>query len=99
MKLTCSLGAALIVAGCASQSSPEQGSATEGRPPAAPAMTAQQTKVDKAALIAAAIQANPDNADQIFRQNGMTEQQFENLLYEIAADPEMSAAYNAKLRP
>jgi hypothetical protein len=87
-----------LLAGCSGG-----GSGTSAGPSAAPnsgAVTAgQPSKVDKAASVARAIQASPDRADQILRDNGMTEQQFSDLMYEIAADPAMSAEYSAKVRP
>jgi hypothetical protein len=99
MNRKCTLVAvsALALAGCSSGDGAAKGS---GDAPANRATApAQQTKVDRAATIARAIQANPDNADEVLRQNGMSEQQFDDLLYEIAADPAMSAEYNAKVRP
>lgn len=101
MKMTCTLtGAALIaLAGCSSSgntasSGPGAGSDSPAR---ATMSSAASAKVDKAAAIARAIQARPENADEILRQHNMTEQQYEDLLYEIAADPAMSEAYNAKV--
>jgi hypothetical protein len=59
----------------------------------------QSAKVDKAATIARAIRSNPQSADDVLRQNGMTEEQYESLMYEIAADPAMSAEFNARVGP
>src|SRR5262245_18708804 len=96
MRLICAvtLGAVLALAGCSSDNGT---TATPGAPVHNTLTSAQQAKVNKAATIAASIQASPDNADAILRQNGMTEQQFEDLMYEIAADPAMSEAYNARV--
>jgi hypothetical protein len=46
-----------------------------------------------AAALAREIQADPDAAAEILAARGMTEEEFESLLYEIAADPAASEAY------
>jgi len=101
MTTTCTLigaAAALGLAACSSNSGSGTGSGASATP-SQNASAGQTTKVDRAAAIARAIRANPDNADDILRQNGMTEQQYESLMYEIAADPAMSAEYSAKVGP
>jgi hypothetical protein len=57
----------------------------------------QQAKVDKAAAVARALEAPGQTPDQVLQQHGMTEQQFNDLLFEIAEDEAMSAAYDAKV--
>ena len=52
---------------------------------------AEQAK--KAAEVANKIAANPDNATKILSDAGWTEADFKNLLYEIAADTELSNIY------
>lgn len=91
--------ALIALAGCSSSgSSSAPGPSVKTDPPAPATMpSAASAKVDKAAAIARAIQARPENADEILRQNNMTERQYEDLLYEIAADPAMSEAYNARM--
>jgi hypothetical protein len=89
-----------LLAGCSGNGSSAT-SATAAPAPAARAgalSTSQQSRVDKAAAIARAIESSPSSADAALQQHGMTEQQFEDLMYEIAADPEMSQAYAAKMR-
>lgn len=96
MRLHCGLFAAAIVAlaGCASSGGSGAGAGTE------PARAgAQPSKVDTAAAIARAMKADPDRADEVLQRYGMTEQQFEDLMYEIAADPEMSEAYAKQVGP
>ncbi len=56
-------------------------------------------KVRVAAEIAAAIEARPDDAAGILASHGMTEDSFESLMYEIAADPALSAAYESARGP
>ena len=91
----------VAVAGLAACSS-NSGSASSSRMSTTGSQTIsapQSGQVDRAATIAKAIRANPDNAEQILSQNGMTEEQYEALMYEIASDPAMSAEYNAKVGP
>ena len=101
MRTTCTLMAAaasLGLAACASNSG--SSSASTPAPSGTQAVSSGQTaKVEKAATVARAIRANPDNAEQVLRQNGMTEEQYESLMYEIAADPAMSAEFNARVGP
>jgi hypothetical protein len=88
--------AATCLAACSSNSSSSAGSGAAASSTQT-ASAGQSAKVDRAAAVARAIRANPANADEILRQNGMTEQQYESLMYEIAADPAMSAEYSAKV--
>ena len=65
------------------------------------ATTAAATMDDRAtraAGISDAIAANPAAADSILTANGMTREQFERTLYDIAADSAQSAAYKAARR-
>lgn len=72
-----------------------------GEPAATPApepvvVAAPDPATDKAARIAAIsveIRANPDGYEAILKKHGMTSAQFEVALYEIAADPALSARY------
>ena len=50
-------------------------------------------KVEKAAAIANAIEADPDKADEILAKHSMTTESFRDLMYEIAADEKMSADF------
>ena len=98
------LAALLVpVAACAPQGE-------ESAPPATPAASAAPggatdpatgaevpESVKKAAAIARAIQADPDSMDRILEDEGMTREDFEDLLYEIAADPVLSEAYVREL--
>ena len=51
-------------------------------------------QVQKAVGIASAIKTSPGNSEQILAEAEMTADEFEALLYEIAADPKMSELYN-----
>jgi hypothetical protein len=50
-------------------------------------------KVAKAAALAKELKANPDDADAILQRHGMTREQFDELMYEIASDEAMSQAF------
>jgi hypothetical protein len=55
-------------------------------------------KAARAARIADAIAAEPDRADAILEENGLSREEFEALLYEIAEDEALSQAYQAARR-
>jgi len=84
------IGCGLIVAGCGAPA-PE--------PPAeeTAAVDAPSDIVERAAEIAKAIDADPDSAERILQDHGLTVEQFEDMMYEISADPELSKAYEAAL--
>ena len=52
-----------------------------------------------AAAVANAIAAKPSAADSILRAAGYTPEEFEQLMYDIAADSAMSAAYTTAKSP
>ena len=54
-------------------------------------------KVAKAAAVTKELKANPDDADEILGRHGMTQQQLEDLMFEIAADEELTKAYEQAL--
>jgi len=110
MKTTCSsilriariaiLPAILAGSGCSSDSSASRRASEVSAPSVEklPALTsAQQLRVDRAVAMAKAIEANPDAGDEILKQHGMTEEGFEDLLFDIAGDPAMSQAYLEQL--
>ena len=57
--------------------------------------TSAAARATTAAAVANAIAAKPAAADSILRAAGYTPEQFEQLMYDIAADSAMSAAYAA----
>jgi hypothetical protein len=59
--------------------------------------TVSSETVSKAVAVAKEIEANPDDVDAILEQHGLTLETFEDMLYEISSDPELSEAYNAAL--
>lgn len=86
------IGCCLIVAACA---------APEPEPPAQEEAVADapapSDAVQKAVEIAKAIEADPDAADQVLQSHGLTVEEFEQMMYEISADPALSKAYEAAL--
>jgi ABC-type glycerol-3-phosphate transport system substrate-binding protein len=52
-------------------------------------------RAKSAAQTANALAANPSAADSILKVNGYTQDSFQKLMYEIAADSAMSADYSA----
>ena len=78
--------------GCApaEESSPE-GDAVEA------VQTALPDTIRQAVEIARAIEADPDRAEEILSEAGLTIEQYEQRIYEIAADPELSRLYNEAL--
>jgi len=73
------------------------GSAGKGTAPTGGSTQAVPPKAAKAAALSKEIRANPDDADAILERSGMTRAQFEELMYEIAADEELSKAYQDAL--
>ncbi|HET9454408.1 MAG TPA: hypothetical protein VFO66_09005 [Gemmatimonadaceae bacterium] len=59
------------------------------------ATTGGTDRVATAARVSNAIAANPAGADSILQANGMTADEFQRLMYEIARDSSQSAAYAA----
>ena len=55
-------------------------------------------RVRVAADVAREIESRPDEAEEILAAHEMTAESFEQLMYEIAADPELSRAYQAATR-
>jgi hypothetical protein len=51
--------------------------------------------VSQAAEIARAIEADPDTAEQVLERHDLTVEEFEQMMYEIRADPELSKAFEA----
>jgi len=79
------------VAGCESQ--PQQAAET----PAHETQSALPDVVEKAVTIAKEIEADPDAVEEILERHGLDAEQFENMIYEISSDPELSRAYNAAM--
>jgi hypothetical protein len=70
---------------------------TSDDPATSQAATAVSETVSKAVAVAKQIEASPDDIDAILEQHGLTVETFEDMLYEISSDPELSEAYNAAL--
>ena len=81
----------LLAAACAGDS--------DGTNTAAARDTTAAGRARAAAAVANAIAAKPSAADSILRAAGYTPEEFERLLYDIAADSAMSAAYSTAKSP
>lgn len=82
------LGAAiLLLAACSGERAPAPPVADTVPVSAAPEVTdSAMALVAPAAAIALALEEHPDRADSILQAAGMTPEQFESLMYRIAAD-------------
>ena len=85
----------LIALGCARG---ERGDA-DTTPAASTSTASPADRARAAAAVAKAIEANPAGADSILQAAGYTRDSFEKMIYEIAADSVMSAAYAAAKTP
>lgn len=90
------LSALLLLAACtgappADAPAPDTDAAADMKADEVPAQVA------KALVVAKAVQADPSKAEAALEANGMSRDEFEALMYEIAADPELSRAYAAGL--
>jgi hypothetical protein len=54
-------------------------------------------RIALAAEIARAVEADPDAAEEILASHDITIEQFEEMMYEISANPELTKAYEAAL--
>ncbi len=55
------------------------------------------SNVDKAVKIATEIKADPGAAEAVLKKNGMSEEQFEALMFEIAEDPKAAEQFANKM--
>jgi len=94
--VTLALALALVFCGCGGSGDSQTGSQRAGDASTSSA-SGGQGQVDLASRIAREIEARPDQADEILERHGKTRQEFEKLLYDIAADPDLSRAYTQAL--
>ena len=94
----CVIMVAALVAGC-SQETAEQDTAQEVaeavQEEAVELTAAQQEIVDKAVTIAKALEEAPEAMAGVLASHSMSEEDFNELFYEIAADPVLTEAYEA----
>lgn len=92
MRYPSSLAALLVLAvGCAGGEKP----APPAQDSSAAAVPSGVDRATVAAAVANAIAATPEKADSILGAAGYTAESFQQLMYQIAADSAMSAAYAA----
>ncbi|HYE61122.1 MAG TPA: hypothetical protein VD997_03930 [Phycisphaerales bacterium] len=99
LKTTVVFTCALTLGACSSGGSSGSGRADSGTraEPSGTLSRGGSSRVAKAAEIAKAVDANPGRADEILREHGMTLEQYDDLMYDIAADPAMSAEFEARM--
>ena len=96
MKRTVPVGALIVLliaftAGCPARETEESGSGEEAAVVESAPLPEQ---VQKAVDVARALEADPDRVEAILEEAVMTADEYEALLYDIAADPELSRLYN-----
>jgi hypothetical protein len=92
MRTTTWLTLGMLLAACSGGETTAPGTET-------PTEVAADPATDKAAKVAAIsleIKADPDGYEAILTKHGMTSAEFEIALYEIAADPALTARYEAE---
>lgn len=87
------LGLAALLAGSACANSEKTADTAAEVTPSA------TDRARRAALIANAVAANPVAADSVLKAAGHTQDSFQRLMYEIASDSVMSAAYAGAKNP
>ncbi|MCB9758484.1 MAG: hypothetical protein H6739_01460 [Alphaproteobacteria bacterium] len=80
-----------LLAACDSSPPPEPAPPPE--PVAEPAPPATDPRVEQAVRLARAIDAAPENAAALLADAGLTLEQLDALMYEIAEDPQLSRQY------
>ena len=88
-----------LLAACGGGGGTEEAQATgsQAAPANDEATGAADDPVSLAVEIAEALEADPDSAEAILERHGLTVEQYEALMYDISADPELSRAYEAAL--
>jgi|GEM_PF-6737474 len=100
MKTSMMASAAMLLAllgGCESTGGSSGGSSSGTGSGGSTTISRGSSRVDTAVRIAQSVQANPDRADAVLREHGMTVEEYEDLMYEIAADPAMSEEFNSRM--
>ena len=80
----------IALAACAREGSQPADTTTVAAAPAAPTVPAD---VEHAVAVKRGIDANPDKADSVLTAHGLTPAGFDSLMYRIAADSALRAAY------
>ena len=87
MTLFAALALGVLSVGCPSE--PE----TPGTAGDTPTAAAEQDPVERARAIRSALDAQPESAEDVLREHGLTIEEFEALMMRIAGDPELSARF------
>jgi hypothetical protein len=84
------LGTALILVAACSRPGGQTADAAGG--------SSAMPVVDRAVVVARAIQANPAATDSILGAHGLTRVGFDSLMYDVAADSALARAYTEAMR-
>jgi hypothetical protein len=83
---------ALVLTGCAGETPDADRASSEST-----TSVSNDDLVTRAAEITKAMNADPSAVERILETHGVTPEEFEEMMYEIAADPALSQAYEAAL--
>ncbi|MED5373871.1 MAG: hypothetical protein VX899_22825 [Myxococcota bacterium] len=74
--------------------------APEAKVPETPATTPKMDaeRLELAISVAKAIKAEPDSAEAILKEKGLSQADLEALMYEVSLDPEAAALYTERTR-
>lgn len=86
---------ALPLAGCAKESETAVAATAEASSSTAPAVAATPEELGR---LGAAIKKEPDNAQQLLTDAGLTTTTFEKAIREVSSDPEKSRRYAAAFK-
>jgi hypothetical protein len=94
-RFTIAFAAALTLAACAPRDKTAADTSAQAAAAATPAVPAD---VEKALAVKRGIEAAPNKADSVLTANGLTPAGFDSLMYRIAGDSALRAAYAAANR-
>jgi hypothetical protein len=86
----------LLVCGCPDSSPSTLGGEAPG-PSATPATASPNEPTAQAALLAKAIREHPERAEGLLKKAGMSPDQFDLMMYDIAMDEEKTATFERSL--
>jgi hypothetical protein len=96
------LGLVVLAIGCKKSTEPEQGSdqveavegkAAEAKDAKAEVLASLDPRVRRASELAASIEDDPENSEKVLAQANLDREGFDDLMYEIALDADLSSQY------
>jgi hypothetical protein len=92
MRAAC-LALALLLAACGERAGDADDAAGRQSPAEAAQIDSSMALVSRAAAVTLGIREFPASADSVLSASGMTGEEYEDLMYRIAADPRLSDLY------